>query len=161
MRDEKLYKRCAPSWNEFCPKYLNISRVEADRTIRLLEEFGPQYFDLSQLTRISADTYRAIAPAVKDGALHVNGETIELIPENSQKVSAAVADLRQALRQGLRGLRTQERITMLNDRCTEIIAEFQELARTEKESEHRALFSIALSRTCGELRRIADDCGLP
>jgi hypothetical protein len=36
---------------------------EADRTIRLLEEFGPAYFKLSQFARISPVVFRAIAPA--------------------------------------------------------------------------------------------------
>jgi hypothetical protein len=161
LREEKLYKRCATSWREFCPKYLKISQVEADRTIKLLEEFGAEYFDLSQLTRISPDTYRAIAPSVKDGALHVNGEAIALIPENSRKVSAVIAELRQAAGLGLRGLLLQNRIAELNKRCTDIIAEFQELARTQSQSEHRVLFTSALVRTHQELRRIARECGLP
>jgi hypothetical protein len=161
MRQEKLYLRCARSWTEFCPQYLKISRVEADRTIKLLEEFGPEYFDLSQLTRISAETYRAIAPAVKDGALHVNGEAIALIPENSRRVSAAIAELRQAARQGLRGLRMQDRIVKLDKRCTELIADFREIARTEAQSENRVLFTSALVRAHQELRRIALECGLP
>ncbi len=70
LREEKTYKRCCESWDEFCPQYLKISRGEADRIIRLLDEFGQVYFELSQLTRISAATFRAIAPAVSDGVLH-------------------------------------------------------------------------------------------
>jgi hypothetical protein len=33
------------------------------------QEFGPDYFELAQLTHISADTYRALAPSIQDGAL--------------------------------------------------------------------------------------------
>jgi hypothetical protein len=62
-----------------------------------------------------------IAPAVKDGALQVNGEAIALIPENAREISAAVAELRQAVRQSLRDLRMTDRIAELNKRCTEII----------------------------------------
>jgi len=96
LREEKKYKRLNPDWREFCAQYLNISGAQADRIIALLEEFGPGYFELSQLTRISADTYRAIAPVVKDHALHFNGEAIELNPENARRVAAAVAELRRA-----------------------------------------------------------------
>src|SRR5215471_14052996 len=64
IREEKLYKRCAPTWDDFCPKYLKISRVEADRTIKLWQEFGPAYFEVSQLTRVSPEAFRAIAPAI-------------------------------------------------------------------------------------------------
>lgn len=97
LRDGKLFQALEPTWEQFCAKYLKISRAEADRTIRLWEEFGAGYFEMAQLTRVSAETYRAIAPAVKDGALHVDGETIELNVENSRRVSAAVARLRRVI----------------------------------------------------------------
>jgi hypothetical protein len=97
LRDDKLFQALEPTWEQFCPKYLKISRAEADRTIRLWEEFGAGYFEMAQWTRVSAETYRAIAPAVKDGALHVDGETIQLNAENSRRVSAAVARLRRVI----------------------------------------------------------------
>jgi hypothetical protein len=74
-----------------------MSRSEADRTIKILEDFGPAYFEISQFARISPAAFRAIAPAITDGALHHNGEAIALIPENSHKVAAAVAEMRNAL----------------------------------------------------------------
>src|SRR5436305_15100138 len=76
MREKKLYLNHAKDWSEFCAQHLHISRESADRVIRHLDEFGPTYFDLAQLVRISAATYRAIAPAIQDQALHHNGETI-------------------------------------------------------------------------------------
>ena len=97
LREEKLYKRCTEKWDDFCPRYLKISRSEADRTIKLWEEFGAAYFELSQLTRVSPETFRAIAPAIQDGALHYRGEAIELNPENFRKVAAVVAELRSAI----------------------------------------------------------------
>src|SRR5690348_3566993 len=78
LRDQKLYKRCTEKWGEFCPRYLKMSRAEVDRTIQLLEEFGPAYFEVSQLTRISRETFRTIAPSIGNGVLHHNGEAIEL-----------------------------------------------------------------------------------
>jgi len=92
LREEKLYKRCTEKWDDFCPRFLKISRAEADRTIRLWEEFGSAYFELSQLTRVSPETFRAIVPAIQDGALHYRGEAIELNPENSRRVAAVVAE---------------------------------------------------------------------
>src|SRR5689334_20445366 len=76
LREDKLYKECCEKWDDFCPTFLNISRAEADRIIRLMDEFGPSYFEVSQVIRISAGTYRAIAPAVSDGVLHYKGEAI-------------------------------------------------------------------------------------
>src|SRR5882672_8031577 len=74
LREEGKYKSVIPQWKEFCSTYLKISGTQANQIIQLLEEFGPGYFELAQLTRISAETYRAIAPSIKDGALHLNGD---------------------------------------------------------------------------------------
>jgi hypothetical protein len=96
LRTEKIYKRVCEDWREFCPKYLNMSGPQADKIVRLFEEFGPGYFDLAQLTRISPETYRAISPAVSNGVLELNGEQIEITIENSRKVAAAVSVFRRA-----------------------------------------------------------------
>jgi hypothetical protein len=100
VREEKLYLKCSPTWAQFCAGYVGMSASQADRTIARLEEFGPNYFALSQLTRVSAETYRAIAPAVRDGTIECQGEIIELAPENVRKVAAAVAELRKAASPG-------------------------------------------------------------
>src|SRR4051794_24984919 len=71
VREDKLYLQCEPIWKEFCPKYLGMSSSQADRIISNLEEFGLRFFQLSQLTRVSPETYRAIAPAVQDNAIQV------------------------------------------------------------------------------------------
>ena len=35
LREEKLYKLCCEKWEDFCPRYLKMSRAEADRIVRL------------------------------------------------------------------------------------------------------------------------------
>jgi len=95
--DKKLYLDYAKNFNEFCQKHFHTSKENATRLIRLLEEFGPTYFEVAQLTRISPATYRAIAPAIRDQTLHHNGEAIALIPENAGKVAAAVAEVRKTV----------------------------------------------------------------
>ena len=97
LRDEKKYLKIAPTWRDFCRRYLNISGTQADRVIHLWQEFGAGYFEIAQLTRISPETYRAIQPSLRDGAIHLNGEAIALDPENAHKVAAAVAELRRGL----------------------------------------------------------------
>ena len=134
--------------------------AEADRTIHLLDEFGPDYFDLSALTRISPETYRAIAPAVKDGELHLNGEAIPLKPENSLKVSAAVAETRRTIQVLGRNLSVTDRIVELDKRCTAIVAEFRKIARDEALLEARLLFNSTLSRTRDELVRVELENGV-
>jgi len=98
IRDQELWRGEAKTWNEFCETRLKMTRTHANRLIKLLEEFGPAYFQISHATRVSTDDYRkAIAPAVRDNTLHVNGETIALIEENDPRIAAAVHELRQTV----------------------------------------------------------------
>ncbi len=96
MRDQKQYRAVTGSWDEFCTSHLKMSRSAADRAIRLLDEFGADYFELSQLIRIPPEAYRSIAPAIKDNAVHVDGEAVPLVPENVERVAKAVETLRRA-----------------------------------------------------------------
>jgi hypothetical protein len=98
LREERLYQASKLTWRQFCPHHLGMSRSQADHVIQLLEEFGPEYFEVTQLTKVPTEAYRAIAPAVKDGHIHWQSEAIALLPENSEKVAAAVAGLRDAAR---------------------------------------------------------------
>ena len=127
LREEKQYKRCCEKWEDFCPRYLKMSRGEADRIIRHLEEFGPAYFELSQLIRISVETFRAIAPAVSDGVLHHKGEAIPINNENSRKVVAAVAEMRSALpkksAEPTQAEDLKQQIHSLAERCVAMVAE--------------------------------------
>jgi hypothetical protein len=174
LREEKLYKRCSESWLDFCPKYLKISKTEADRTIKLLEEFGPTYFELSQLTRISPETYRAIAPAIEDGLLRHNGEAIELNPENSRKVAAAVAEMRSALPKKspeelslTRQLNQLFEETDLGERLFKVekcgmtvVKEFEKIATHESLGATRMFLKSAMARVHAELNRVAVENGL-
>lgn len=95
IRDRKLYKSKSPSWDEFCARYIGASRTNVNRVIRYLEEFGPEFFELSQLTRIPPEVYRGIAQHVNKDGLHLDGEVIAIVQENSERVSQAVAELRK------------------------------------------------------------------
>ena len=95
MRETGAYKVVSPDWEAFCPKYLNMSRSEADKNIRLFQEFGEKYFTVAQFAPVSAETYRAIEPAIQEGAIHYKGEAIELIVENARQVSAVIGQLRR------------------------------------------------------------------
>jgi hypothetical protein len=95
LREKKLYLNHCKHWEEFCIQFLHMRKSNANRIIDLLDTYGPQYFEVAQLTRISPETYRAIAPAIQNGTLHTESEAIALIPENADKVAAAVAALRK------------------------------------------------------------------
>jgi hypothetical protein len=93
IRDEKLYKQLGLTWEEFCVERLGSSRRNIERTLRLLDEFGPAYFHVAQMTHVTAQEYRAIAPHVSAEGVRTDCAVIALLPENSEQVSAAVADL--------------------------------------------------------------------
>ena len=96
-RAEKAYRRFGLTWNEFCPKHLRMSGSQADEIIRLLQEFGPEYFEHTESVHISADTYRLVAPFIQDKALRVEDEVLELNSANVQKVARSVRGLQRAL----------------------------------------------------------------
>jgi hypothetical protein len=60
------YKKRGMSWATVCQELAAVSRVSADRLINCLEEFGANYFRLSELMQISGETYRLIAGSVSE-----------------------------------------------------------------------------------------------
>jgi hypothetical protein len=97
IREKKLYQAKGVDWTEFCKQYVGVTRSYADRLIRELEGLGPNYFNLSQIVRISADVYRKISPAVSDDGIAFGDETIVISPENSERLVEAVNELRAAI----------------------------------------------------------------
>ena len=95
MREGGEYKKLGLTWDEFCKERAGVSRAQADRLINQLEEFGPNYFRMSELIQISSETYRLIADSVSGDGIVVDGKAIPLTPENRSKVVAAVEGLRQ------------------------------------------------------------------
>jgi hypothetical protein len=130
IRDKKLYKRRCPNWDQFCREHLHMARNQVHHLINLLNEFGPDYFELSQLTRVSPETYRAIQPALQDHSLHVDGESIALIPANAARISAAVAQLRKAAAPELSKPPEKERLAAVDKRCSEVLAELADMVNS-------------------------------
>jgi len=93
IRDEKMYRDRANNWDEFCTEHIGASRRKVDESIRHLEEFGPAFFHASQLTRITAEEFRAIAPDVSAAGVRLDGELIAFVPEQRRRVAAAIAEL--------------------------------------------------------------------
>lgn len=90
IRDSKQYLAKTKTWEEFCPKYLGMSRKTADRLIHHLEEFGPESFEIMQQLGLTHREYRLLAPQVKDQSLHHAGQAIRLLPENGAQIHAAL-----------------------------------------------------------------------
>jgi hypothetical protein len=159
LRDEKKYKRVNEDWRDFCSQYLRMSGAQADKIIHLWEEFGAGFFKVAQLTRISPETYRAIAPAIREDALHLNGEVIELSVENSRKVADAVARLR-SVKKPARQMATHIRLGELEEQCMAMVAELREISRKERSGENWLLFTATLSRACSALKLLLAENGV-
>jgi len=93
IKKERLYLTASRSWEEFCEKHVGASRRNVERSIRLLEEFGPAYFQVAQMAHIGPEEYRAIAAHVDDAGVRLDGSVVALLPENSGKIAAAVKQL--------------------------------------------------------------------
>ena len=94
MRSQKKHRALGLTWAEFCKQQIGVTRQHADRLIRRLEEFGPQYFRIAQATGITADEYRRIASSVGEKGLAHAGELIPITAEEAPRLIAAVAELR-------------------------------------------------------------------
>ena len=93
IREDKIYKQFQRTWAEFCTHDLHVARRSVDREIGYLEEFGPAYFHVRQMTHITAPEYRSIAAHFTQENVIVDGTAVALLPEHSEKVAAAVAGL--------------------------------------------------------------------
>lgn len=67
VRDQKKYRALGMTWDEFCRKRAGVDRKSAEKIIRRLEKFGPQYLTLAQVTGVNPEEYRRIAGSIGAG----------------------------------------------------------------------------------------------
>ena len=156
IKETGRYKTLTPDWEDFCPNYLKISRSEADKTIRLFQEFGENYFKIAQLAPVSAETYRAIEPAIQDGAIHYNGEVLDMVAGNAKQVAAVVAQIRRDTAE-MRKANVDDRrkLLSLDKQCGAILAEFAEFSGRGHDHEHWKQFAATLERMRAGIAQIA------
>jgi hypothetical protein len=99
IKDTAAHEQLGLTWEEFCTQRAGISRRYAEALIGRLAEFGDTYFKLSQLARVSPDTYRQIAGLVHDDVIEIDGQPIALIPENAPRIRAGIQRLQARLRE--------------------------------------------------------------
>jgi hypothetical protein len=95
LRESKKYKSMGLTWEECCKQRAGIHRSSAEAIIRNLEEFGPDYFVIAQVTGITAKQYRLIQGSVRNHALVHAGEEIPVTVENAPRLITAVDVLRR------------------------------------------------------------------
>jgi hypothetical protein len=145
VRESQLFEKLGLSWEEFCKEYAGISRVHADRLIQQHEEFGDAYFRLSELARISPETYRQIAGQVSDEGLEFDGGKLTLTPENAPKIRTAIQTLRAQLKQARDASQpASPGIVQLQIRLDAVVEGISRMARRTLSPDYRAaLLGIA------------------
>lgn len=93
IHDDRLYEGLHCTWDEFCARNLGVAPRTVERDLANLRRFGPAFFTLRQLTRVSVREYQAIAPQVSEDGVRVNGAVVALLPENSEALAGAVKTL--------------------------------------------------------------------
>jgi len=176
-RQERIHLRFGLTWRDFCAKHFKISGSEVNRIIQQLDEFGPDYFEHTQSTRISPRTYRLIAPFIHDKALHYGGEALELSSANVQKVAQAVRESQPALpapeapapeaaapeEPALAEAApptVAERLNALERHITGIVSEIRAVSMEAREPVPISQFRGALSRMVRELRLVSMENGV-
>ncbi len=130
IRDDRRYLALSPNFDEFCARHLHMTRRNADKIVALLNDLGPAYFTLAQLTHITPDEFRALAPAVKDNCLEYGGEAIALVEENAARLSEALEKMREAAPASPAPAPTPgERVQALARRFARMTEELKVLAR--------------------------------
>jgi hypothetical protein len=134
IRDRKMYLSRTQDWGEFCLKDLHMSKSNANHLIGLLDKFGPEYFHIAQITRISVAEYCAIEPAVSPRGIEANGEFIPLNTENHERIAAAISALRAA-----RGAKSepefQDRLAALDAAGNRLLKQLGDLSKSRGRSD--------------------------
>jgi hypothetical protein len=94
IHENKAYRSLGLTWDQFCKEKVGITRPVVDKVIRQLEEFGPAFFQLASILRITADEYRLIAGSMAEDSVVYEGETIAINVENISRLAQAVDALR-------------------------------------------------------------------
>jgi hypothetical protein len=161
VREDRLYEKVELTWDEFCKEYVGISRAQADRLIQQHEEFGEAYFRLSEIARISPETYRKIAGQVSDEGLEFDGRTLALTPENGPKIRAALQTLRAQLKEAQEAVRPgSPGISQLLIRMDALLEEVSAMGRRVLDAGERAglqgLVGYAVNRWTRLARAVQD-----
>ncbi len=156
IRKDGLYKALNLTWDEFCTRHAGASRAHVDEIIRRLEEFGAAYFRLSEIIRISPQSYGAMQATVKGEAIEVGGESIPITPENAPRIRQAIGAIRAELRQTQAAqARYSLGVSQLQARLDACFEDMSSLSRRPLDVGERAALQGLLRYTFSKLKRLA------
>lgn len=124
------------------------------------QAFGPSYFELAQLTRITPEQFRAIAPAIRDQRIHTNGEAIALIPENAEKIAAAVAGLRREAAPPEPVSAKDDAAYIVDRRCAQLLSEIRQVVRAKPKGTNKIILRSTIQEVILALRTLDLEMGI-
>jgi len=156
--DSEAYKTIDLTWDEFCETYARMSRKHADDLIHKLEEFGAAYFRLSEIIRVSPETYRQIADKVEGEEIEIDGQKVLIAPENAPLIRTAI----QSLRSQLQKAKSREGVSVctvssLNRTISDAVSEFTRASQLFEDSDARATLSGIADYAIRRLTKVRED----
>jgi len=153
IRDSKAYADIGLTWEEFCRIHIGISRPHAESLIHQYEKFGDAYFRLSDIARVSPQTYQQIAPHAEGDFIEIDGQKLALKPENGYKIRAAIQSLRNRIKEAPVAKRPPAGLVEVSIRVDALTADIDKAMRnTQNHAAVRDLLSHALRRFESVLR---------
>jgi len=157
IREQKLYRSLHLNWSQFCRQHAGISRPIADKIIHQLEEFGPAFFQLAGVLRITPEEYRLIAASVTEEGVLSDGERIPITVENGARLTRAVDALRsQAALPAAEtpAADTRRAIARVETKLRSALAELARLQTSQLDAEERARLQSAAGSARDRLNQI-------
>jgi hypothetical protein len=155
IRKEGLHKAMNLTWDAFCEQHAGVSRAHADEIIQRLKEFGAAYFRISEIIRISPQSYRTMQDKVKGEIIEVGGESIPITPENAARIRQAIAALRAEVRDTQAAqARYSLGITQLQARVDACFDDMSALSRRPLDVGERAALQGLIRYTSNKLKRL-------
>lgn len=158
IRESGEYKSLDLTWEEFCKQYAGLSKRHADELIHNLEEFGAAYFRLSEIIRVSPETYRQIADKVEGEEIEIDGQKVLIAPENAPRIRTAI----QRLRTQLQDAKSREgvsvcTVSILNRTISDAVSEFTRSSQLFQDSDAKATLSGIADYAIRRLTKVRED----
>lgn len=158
IRDSQEYKALELTWEEFCSQYVGMTRQRVDEVIHNHEEFGAAYFRLSEIVRISPETYRQIADKVEGEEIEIEGKMVPISPENAGRIRTAIHRLRGQLQEAKkRALPLFSRVKSANRLADETVAELTRMSELQLCPDERAALAGIADYAVRRLTKIRED----
>jgi len=99
IKREKGYKQLGLTWEEFCDQYAGANRTTVEAMIKRLNEFGENYYRLTEVMRVSPEVYRQIEGSIDERGMIIHGgDRVEITRQNAEIIRQIVDAGRAALR---------------------------------------------------------------